>query len=356
MKMSSITKSAPAATAAGLSGASRQASSRAAQSSVDRRLDLEPAACAICGDADSEPVGLGEDFEYRTSADSFLAVRCRSCGLIYLDPRPASSALPLIYPDSYHAFDFSPRKFGVIYRVRGWLEMRRLLGATRGLEAEARIPYIGCGDGFHLGLLRRFGSPSWRLEGIDIDRRAIAMARQAGFAIHDGAAETAPLPESSYDLVLLIQTIEHLDNPLGVLRAIRRALKPGGQLIVVTDNAASLDARIFSGRHWGGYHFPRHWNLFDARSLRLIAEKAELETVALSTLVSPVNWLYSIHNLLADWGCSPRVLRAFSLKSAPALAAFTLFAMPQQWLGHGALLRCVMRRAPDRPEARNTSS
>ena len=47
-------------------------------------LSLVPARCCLCEDDDAEPVAVGEDFEYRTSPDSFLAMRCRGCGLIYL--------------------------------------------------------------------------------------------------------------------------------------------------------------------------------------------------------------------------------------------------------------------------------
>jgi SAM-dependent methyltransferase len=316
----------------------------AGEDRIGRRLDLEPAACAICAVADSEPVGLGEDFEYRTSDDSFLMVRCRACGVIYLDPRPAPSALPIIYPDTYHAFGFSQASFGVIYRIRAWLETRRLRAAIEGLGPSARILDIGCGDGFHLELLRRTAKPGWRLEGVDVDPRAVALATRAGFRIHEGTVESIALPHAAYDLVLLIQTIEHLGDPLSVLKVIRRALKPGGRLVVVTDNAASLDARLFAGRHWGGYHFPRHWYLFDKPALRRIAEAAGLETDRLDTLASPVNWLYSAHNLLADWGCARRTLRAFSLASPLALAVFSLVAMPQKWLGRGALLRAFLRK------------
>ena len=49
-------------------------------------LEMESAACCICGGTDGEPIGVGEDFEYRSSTDSFLAVRCPHCTLVYLDP------------------------------------------------------------------------------------------------------------------------------------------------------------------------------------------------------------------------------------------------------------------------------
>lgn len=45
-------------------------------------------------------VGVGEDFEYRTSDQTFLAARCPGCGLVYLDPRPADHETSAICPDS----------------------------------------------------------------------------------------------------------------------------------------------------------------------------------------------------------------------------------------------------------------
>jgi hypothetical protein len=57
--------------------------------SLPEALALVPARCCVCGDENADPIAVGEDFEYRTSADSFLAVHCRGCGLVYLNPRPA---------------------------------------------------------------------------------------------------------------------------------------------------------------------------------------------------------------------------------------------------------------------------
>ena len=67
-----------------------------------------PALCTLCGVEDADPVAVGADFEYRTCPDEFLAVRCRRCGLVYLNPRPADAEARRIYPDDYHAFAFRP--------------------------------------------------------------------------------------------------------------------------------------------------------------------------------------------------------------------------------------------------------
>ena len=314
---------------------------------VDDHLRFEDAApCAVCGADDAEPVGVGEDFQYRTSPDSFLAVRCRRCGLVYLERRPAPSELGRIYPDEYHAFDFSPEKFGFVHRVRRRLEARRLLSVTKGLPPDARIVDVGCGDGFHLGLLAEFGASGWLVEGIDPDPRAAVAGRALGLRIHTATVEQADLAAGSYDLALLIMTIEHVADPTALLLGMHRLLKPGGRLLLVTDNTGSLDFRLFRRRHWGGYHFPRHFNLFDQPSLRRLCDRTGYEVEHLATMTSPVNWVYSIRNTLDDWGAPRSLVEQFSLESAPSLAVFTIFDLLNRLAGRGAVLRAVLSRPP----------
>lgn len=319
---------------------------RDAAGTVERAetLSLVPVQCCLCERDDVEPLGVGEDFEYGTSAETFLAVHCRGCGLVYINPRPALDELARIYPSNYHAFEFNEAQFGFVYKVRRRLEARRVLAWCRGLADDARIIDVGCGDGFHLGLLRDFGKPTWTLEGVDSSERAAQAAVASGLTVHQGELEELSLPQASYDLALLIQTVEHVADPPALLRSIRRLLKPGGALVIVTDNTGTLDFKIFKGRHWGGYHFPRHWNLFNADTMRALAAKVEMEVASLKTIVSPVNWVYSVRNTLVDLGAPQVLINRFSLKSTGSLAAFTIFDTLNQLAGKGALLNAILRR------------
>ena len=301
--------------------------------------------CGLCDVENADPVAVGEDFEYRTSADTFAAMRCRGCGLIYLNPRPAESELGRIYPANYHAFEFSAENFGLAHKVRSRLEAKRLLAYCEGLPDDARILDVGCGDGFHLRLLREYGKPGWNLEGIDTSERAVLAARSAGLAVRQMSIEGADFAQPEYDLVLLIATVEHVANPLSMLTAVRRALRPGGRVVVITDSTDTLDFRLFGGRHWGGYHFPRHWNLFDKPSLRRLAERSGLEVTEISTILSPVNWVYSIRNRLVDRGAPRWLIEQFSLKAPLSLAAFTIVDGIFQFFGRGALLKLVARKS-----------
>jgi SAM-dependent methyltransferase len=310
----------------------------------DRPLNLVPVNCCLCEDDNTQPLAVGEDFEYRTSPDTFLAVRCRACGLVYLNPRPSLQDLPRIYPSDYHAYDFSEAQFGFVYKVRRRLEARRLLFCCQDLPSNARIIDVGCGDGFHLSLLREFGQPSWYLEGIDPNPLAVVAAQRRGLNVRQGTIQSLNFSEASYDLVFTIATLEHVDEPVQVLEGVRSLLRPGGRVVIVTDNTDTLNFRLAQHRYWGGYHFPRHWNLFNAKTLRHLAFKVDLEVVQLTTLLSPVNWVYSIHNALVDWGAPRWLIQQFTLKSPLALGIFTLFDLLHQTLGHGTLLRAVLRR------------
>jgi ubiquinone/menaquinone biosynthesis C-methylase UbiE len=310
-----------------------------------KTLSLISVRCCVCDADDAAPIGVGTDYEYRTSGDTFLAMQCASCGLVYLNPRPSVSEFATIYPPNYHAFDFSEKDFGLVYKIRSRLEASRLLELCRDLPADARILDVGCGDGFHLNLLGKYGEKTWRLEGIDIDPRAAEMAEKSGLRVHTGSVEEINLPENSFDLAFMIQTIEHVEKPEKVLSAVQRILKPGGRLVIVTDNTDSIDFKFFKGAYWGGYHFPRHWNLFNRHSLRKLAEKTGFDVAEIKTIVSPVNWVYSIHNSLVDWNAPRFLVNRFTLKSTVSLSAFTALDIVLQKLGRGALLRAVLKKS-----------
>lgn len=305
----------------------------------------EPALCCLCESAEeSELIGRGEDFEYRTSGDEFSAFRCRKCELVYLNPRPVFEEFERIYPANYHAFEFSEQEFGFVFKVRRRLEARRLLNWCKNLPDDARIIDIGCGDGFHLELLRDFGSKTWKLEGIDADARAIAMAEKKNLNVRCGLLEELNLPEMNYDLALLIMTIEHVADPAKLLRDVRSILKPGGRVVIVTDNTASLDFKLFKNRHWGGYHFPRHYNLFSPAAIEKLAQKTEMEVDYQVTQVSPVNWVYSIRNRLTDRRAPNWLIEQFSLKSTISLGVFTIFDAFHNFFGKGAVINAILKR------------
>jgi SAM-dependent methyltransferase len=102
---------------------------------------------------------------------------------------------------------------------------------------------VGCGRGELLVLLREAGK---RARGVDADEDMVAQCRELGLEVElgDGVAYVAGLPEGSLGAVVACQLVEHLRPArlMALLEGARRALRPGGVLLVETINPASLSA------------------------------------------------------------------------------------------------------------------
>ena len=98
------------------------------------------------------------------------------------------------------------------------------------LPAGARILEIGCGTGHNLPMLARFGA----VEAIEIDPAARGIAAERlGRPVGD-----APLPElpgvdrGAYDLVAVLDVVEHIEDDVAALKAMASLLKPGGKILI----------------------------------------------------------------------------------------------------------------------------
>lgn len=102
------------------------------------------------------------------------------------------------------------------------------------LPPGGRLLDIGCGNG---ALLRSFAAvhPGWRLSGYEQNavNRELILSLPGVEDFFCGSLDTV---SGTYDLVTLIYVIEHLTDPVGVLRAVRKLLRPGGQVFLQTVN------------------------------------------------------------------------------------------------------------------------
>lgn len=267
------------------------------------RLSAPPGAalalvpCPGCGGDDAEPVAVGQDFEHGTVPDSLLAVRCRACDLVYLNPAPAPGARDRLYPAAY----FTSAAEAPDRRRAGRAAVRAALARCHELPPRARVLELAYGDSLHLEMLRRVGPPTWNLSALTPHAALATVARQGGFETGVGFAADLPDDRAAYDCVLILHGLEHCVSPLEELRCLRPRLAPGGRLVIVAHNAESTVGRAFQGRHWAGYGFPRHAVLFGPSSLRRLAEKAGYEVDRLDGVRFSGTWARSAGHFLSDW-------------------------------------------------------
>ncbi|MBA3522331.1 MAG: class I SAM-dependent methyltransferase [Gemmatimonadales bacterium] len=245
-------------------------------------LVLVPSQCFVCNDDEAEPVAVGQDFDCSSSPDTFLAVRCPRCGLIYLNPAPAPGGSE------------STRRHG---RVPG----REIARFCQRLGGSARV-------------------------------------------LHVNGVEDLEHPRDAYDAVILTNLIERVDDPLSALEATRQLLSPGGMALIITPNTMGTVCRVYQGRHWSGYNFPRHRNLFCAEALTRATRMAGLEIVSLATAGAPEAWVLSLRNTLADWRLPHWALAALERGWGTAIIPATAVEWWQQLRGKGGLLLATVRR------------
>ena len=300
----------------------------------------------LCGSSESEPIASGWDFEYETVPGEFQFVRCSVCEHQYLSPRPSVADLPIIYPSNYYAYEEGGN--GLVARLRRRWEAgkvrlyRELIG-----DGPRRVLDVGCGNGRLLELLRDFGPAQWRLEGIDIDPEAAARCEAKGFRVHVGRVEDFPVSEAGFDGVVMLQLIEHVEDPAAICERVHAMLRPGGCFVIETPNLGGIDHRIFQGRHWGHYHFPRHWNLFSTPALhRMLADRG-FEIVRTDYLISTSAWTISLHNYFLDRGWPAWWVRFFHFQNPLLLALFVTLDSLRARLGGETSNQRVVARKPD---------
>ncbi len=257
-----------------------------------------PMPCPVCRGEGARLFARARDVEYCTGTQVYRYFRCRQCRAVYLD-RPPVDRLHEIYPPNYYSYARDQRK-PILEAVKRRLDSRLLARVLRGIPGERlSVLDVGGGWGWLLSLVREVSPRVAETHEVDIDESARAEAEAAGHHFH-----CTPIEEfraaRPFDLILLLNLIEHVADPAAVLHAMRRLLTPGGLILLKTPNTDTLDRRLFRHRNWGGFHCPRHWVLFTREGLTRLAERCGLAVVDAKYTQGGTQWAMSILALLAE--------------------------------------------------------
>lgn len=148
-------------------------------------------------------------------------------------------------------------------------EFRRTLKQLGRVVNGGRLLEIGCAYGFFLDeALSRF-----ECEGIEVSQAAVTACRQRGLNVAQGTVESVALEiRSPYNAVVMLDVIEHLADPAGVLDVLARRLSPQGALLITTGDWGSLLARLM-GRNWRLMTPPQHLFFFSRRTLSTLLQR-----------------------------------------------------------------------------------
>jgi len=115
------------------------------------------------------------------------------------------------------------------YRVRRKIVCNMLARYQKKSPTPLRILDIGCGTGLLMQEMQRYGT----VEGVDISAQAIAYCKERGLStVQEASAEVLPYPSESFDVVVILDVLEHLKDDSAGLNEIKRVLVPGGRAII----------------------------------------------------------------------------------------------------------------------------
>jgi 2-polyprenyl-3-methyl-5-hydroxy-6-metoxy-1,4-benzoquinol methylase len=264
-------------------------------------------ACPLCGAAGSLLYGALDDPLYEVPGRWSLR-GCARCQLAWVDPQPLPEALERVYETYYTHVDGRGRRplallrdaareqalamalgYPAARRPAPWRQIGALVARVplfresivmQHLGIDARwgrsLLDVGCGSGRFLAAMRELG---WQVRGVEVDSLAVQRARdELGLDVSLGTLEAAGFPDQSFDVVTHTHVMEHVYEPLALLRECTRVLKPGGRLVLIAVNVEGLGHWLFR-RSWSGLEVPRHLTIFSARALGACLEQAGLELV-----------------------------------------------------------------------------
>lgn len=258
------------------------------------------AGCHLCGRRLDDVWATATDIEYATTQDRFRYLRCDDCDALSIDPLPADR-LAEIYPPSYYSFvsggEMTAADRNPVTRVKARFDRRAFTQALAlaGSPPAPRVLDVGGGSG-EIAARLVSAVPGARATVVDIDPESIDAARSRGLDGFAGRIEDYAT-EERYDLVLMLNLIEHVADPRAVLASARDLLAPGGVAWIQTPNYEGLDARIFRHRNWTGLHCPRHWVVLGERGLRQLVALAGLSVARLQRAQAGSFWATSILGL-----------------------------------------------------------
>ncbi|GBD17239.1 putative S-adenosylmethionine-dependent methyltransferase [bacterium HR26] len=307
------------------------------QHTTSSPVELEHITCDLCGADDAEPVLDLRDLIHRTTDLPFTLVRCRRCGLRYLNPRPLPAQLGRFYPA-----DYAPhRRAGLSAAARRWLLRRELRTLWPLLAPPRRVLELGCGSGDLLQLVRELGNPN--VLGIEPSAAADQARQRWGLDVIRGTLEEARLPAGSFDAALAQHVLEHLPSPSATLAELARVLRPGGALVLWLPNAGSWTARAW-GAAWMGYDAPRHLYTFERTTLRALLERHGFSVAEVRHEWVGIEWSWGLRLALRRRGHEGDALdRLLARLHLPLAVAATPVSLAAALAGRSGRVRVVAR-------------
>jgi SAM-dependent methyltransferase len=235
--------------------------------------------------------------EFFGKKNGFSLYKCSDCGMVSLYEKPVASAE--VYSADY--FSGGGNGFGYVNYDEDKEPMRqgfyKYLSIIENLSGKkGKLFDVGAATGFFIALAKEKG---FEVSGVELSSFAANKAREKGFDVATGTLESIPLIPNSYEVVTMLDVIEHMMDPEAEVKIAYSILKKDGLLVINTPNSGSTYAKLM-GIGWHLVIPPEHIHYFNRVAMRKLLERNGFEVLVETTIGKKFTFEY-VCNMLFKW-------------------------------------------------------
>ena len=266
---------------------------------VEKNSRVDPIESCYCGGS--------TEFIYRI--DHYNLLKCLTCTLVFVEGENYDKK---IYEEEYFRgdavgyLDYEKDKLASSKYLMDYLDQ-----ITRFSGPNARIIDLGAATGFFVELA---GQSNFHAFGIEPSKFAAEFGISLGRNVKHGNVETFS-KVVKYDVVTILDVLEHVPNPYDFLNHAREFMKPDSLMIINVPDIGSLFARVSRSR-WHAFVVPEHLYFFNRRSISTLLSKLDLRVIEFHSISKTFSLPYFVATAIQSHQV-PRIVKSILRKWKP---------------------------------------
>ena len=290
------------------------------------------------------PVCLSnESLHFCYSQDGFEYVMCRRCQMIYTS-RVLSSQAYQLYQENLME---SEKEWTSSREAINDVDKRRFFRYLKQIKKHTKIGKlldVGCFTGTFLECASKNG---FKASGVEIHKDKANIAQSKGFLVYNGDFETVN-PESTYDVITMFESLEHMNNPRNAIKKAYERLNKGGIIVITVPNGNAINARVLNG-HLIWLTGMGHKNMFTPSSMRYLLKENGFNLLQLRTIDSPslddiINYFNNRLDLVKSFNNWQEMNVEYAIVRGSKLLSFLLKPIVEHY-NMGALIFAMTQKA-----------
>jgi len=255
------------------------------------------AACPLCDS--TQRTYLFKKTSYTVGIpDNFF--KCDSCGFVYSESALSPAGISAFYQEKYVRSNYTEySSFSHLKIMSFKARLQNVINIQKAKNPNFIDTFsvldLGCGTGISMLAAKQLGL---NVTGVEVSKTAVEIAN----GMNVGPVHCSDLHEldhlglGEFDLIVLFDVLDHVPDPVKVLSAAEKLLKPGGTMLIEVCDIDSLYAKLM-GKYYTHVIPFEHFSYFNSSTLKALVEKCGLSSGEVKDLKRPISLAFLIATL-----------------------------------------------------------